>query len=297
MNSFEMINPRLIDVDQPGHHGYPPELAAEDTRESLWDAAGDSAREFPEALWIEPRDWADRARENDQHNNWALNYLDRFTNQSPTHECTCHGLRAVVESCWNRQRGIKVGPPIAGQRLPISAKSHSVWFSCLSVYAEANPRIRGGASTRGVMEIAARRGMLPDKIQPREYGFRHTLTGTAGKGGVNQSSGAWVPLSQFPNGWQETARQFRPLEVIIPRTWEQVVCCLLHGLAVGHGREGHAVPLIGWNVASQVAPYIDSYDVIRYDSIARIKKGLVSAYCIASMTCPDNWNHLAAAAA
>jgi hypothetical protein len=296
VNSFELIDPSLIDVTLPEHDGYPPDLAAEDTRESLWDAAGESAREFPDAWWIEPRDWADRARENDLHNNWALNYLDRFTNQTPTHECTCHALRAVVEVAWNRQRGIKLGPPVAGQRLPISAQSHSVWFSCLSVYAEANPRIRGGASTRGVMEIAARRGMLPDRTQPRPYSFRHVLTGTAGRGGINQSRGDWVPVNRFPDGWQGTARQFRPLEVIIPRTWEQTVCCLLQGFAVGHGRSGHAVPLVGWNPASKVAPYIDSYDVIRYDSVGNLRAGLGSAYCIVSMTVPDRWDDLLAAA-
>ena len=96
MNAFEPIDPALIDVDLPEHYGYPPELAAEDTPDALWDAAGDAAREFPDALWIEPRDWADRARENDRHKTWAANYVDRFTNQSPTHECTCHALRCVM---------------------------------------------------------------------------------------------------------------------------------------------------------------------------------------------------------
>lgn len=292
MNSFELIDPRLIDHVLPEHDGYPPELAAEDTPDALWNAAGDAAREFPQELWIEPRDWADKARDNDKYNNWAINYLDRFTNQHPTHECTCHALRAAMEAAWNRQRGIKVGPPIAGQRLPISAKSHSVWFSCLGVYAEANPRQRGGASTRGVMEIAARRGMIPDTIQPRDYAFAHRLTGTAGRGGINQSRGAWVPLSRFPDGWEETAFQFRPLEVIIPRMWEQTVCLALHGLAPAHGRNGHAVTLVGWNPTSQVAPYIDSYDVIRYDSIRNIRAGLVSAYSIASVSVPDNWDDL-----
>jgi hypothetical protein len=291
VNSFEPINPALIDVVLP-EDGYPPEMAAEDTPDALWDAAGDAAREFPAALWIEPRDWADKARENDKYKTWASNYVDRFTNQAPTHECTTHALRCVYEAAHNRQRGIQVGPPIAGQRLPISATSHSVWFSCLSIYAEANPRQRGGASTRGVMEIAARRGMLPDRIQPRAYNFPHTLTGTAGRGGVNQSAGAWVQLSRFPSGWQNTAKLFRPLEVIIPRIWEQTVCLLLHGRAVGHGRSGHAVPLVGWNVASSVAPYLDSYDVIRYDSVANLRAGLVSAYCIESVTVPDNWDDL-----
>jgi hypothetical protein len=292
MNSFEPIAPHLIDQVFPEHDGYPDDLAAEDSFDSIWDAAGDAAREFPEALWIEPRDWADAARENDKHNTWPINYIDRFTNQSPTHECTCHALRAVAECAWNRQSGFQVGPPVVNQRLPISAESRSVWFSCLSIYAEANPRQRGGASTRGVMEIARRRGFLPDTIQPKDWGFRHTLTGTAGRGGINQSRGAWVPFSRFPTGHENTSVHFRPREVIIPRIWEQTVCLLLHGRAVGHGRSGHAVPLVQWNPTSNVAAYLDSYDVIRYDSIRNLRAGLVSAYSIVSMTMPDDWADL-----
>jgi len=51
----------------------------------------------------------------------------------------------------------------------------------------------------------------------------------------------------------------------------------------------HAVPLVGWNPTSNVAPYLDSYDVIRYDSPANIRAGLVSAYSIVSFTVPDDW--------
>ena len=51
------IDPQLIDVvlDEPS--GYPDDLAAEDTRDALFQAAGDTAREFPRHLWIEPSDW------------------------------------------------------------------------------------------------------------------------------------------------------------------------------------------------------------------------------------------------
>jgi hypothetical protein len=285
-----MIDPRLIDVEFPEHDGYPEELAAEDTRDVLWDCCGDAAREFPSHLWIEPKDWAAWSAENDRLGTWPIDYLDRFTNQSPTHECTTHALRACAESCRNRQRRIKLGPPIAGQRLPVSAQSASVWLSCLSIYSEANPRIRGGANVRQVMEIATRRGFLPDKIQPREWGFRHTLVGTQGKGGINQSGGSWVKLSQFPDGWQETAKHFRPLEVVFPETWEQTVCLVLHGYAVGVGRSGHSVPYARWIPSDNVMAYVDSYDLIRYDSVSSIKRTVGGSYSIISFTTPDDWD-------
>lgn len=290
-NSFSLVDSKLIDHVLAEHDGYPDELAAEDSRDTLWDASGDAAREFPQHLWIEPRDWADAARQNDQHKTWPINWLDRFTNQSPTHECTCHALRAIAEACRNRQRGIILGPPVAGQRLPISAQSGSVWLSPLSIYAEANPRQRGGASTRGVLGIAQRRGFLPETIQPRDWGFRHAIVGTAGRGGVNQAAGSWVPLSRFPDGWEATARHFRPLEIIIPDSAEQIVCLVLHGLAVGAGRSGHAIPYAVYNPVQQLLGYVDSYDVVRWDSMRMVRAAVGSAYAIASMTTPDDWEH------
>lgn len=290
MSSFDRIDPALIDVPTP-EDGYPDELAAEDTPDALRFAAGETSREFPKALWIEPKDWPDKARDNDKYSTWPMNYVDRYTNQNPTHECTCHSLRAIAEGCRNRQRGISFPDgPKKGFRYPESAAFDSVWLSPLSVYAEANPGQWGGASIRGVMEIAVRRGFLPEKIQPKDYGFKHTLQGTTGEGGINQSRGDWVRVSNFPSGWQETARWFKPLEIIFPGSWEEAVCLVLHGYLVGVGRSGHAIPWAKWNVTEQAMAYPDSYDVTRYDSKRTVQSAWNGSFAIATMTTPDDWN-------
>lgn len=289
MNSFKKINPKLIDVFPKEHDGYPDELAAEDTIDAIRDACGEAARDFPDSWWIEPRDWPDAARDNDKYSAWGMNYVDRYTNQNPTHECTCHSLSRCIEACWNLQHGV-IFPkgPKKNFRYEESAKYGSVWFSPLSVYAEANPRQWGGANVRQVMEIACRRGILPETIQPRDYGFKHALHGTAGNGNNNQASGRFLKVSQFPSGWQETARMFKPLEVIFPASWEQAVCLVLRRRLVGVGRNGHAIPWAQWNPAEQVMAYPDSYDVTRYDSLRTVKSAWQGAFCIVSMTTPDN---------
>lgn len=289
INSFAPINPAFVDVVL-APSGYPAELAAEDTTDNVRQACGDAARDFPKALWIEPKDWADKARDNDTHKTWPMNYVDRFTNQDPTHECTCHSLRAVAEGCRNRQRGVSFPDgPKRDFRYDESSKTGSVWLSPLSVYAEANPGQWGGANVRQVMEIACRRGFLPEKIQPAEYGFKHTLQGTTGRGGKNQASGSWVAVRSFPDGWQETAKHFKPLEVIFPDSWEQAVCLVLHGMLVGVGRNGHAIPWAQWNVTEQAMAYPDSYDVIRYDSKRTVQSAWQGSFAIATMTTPDDW--------
>lgn len=290
MNTFAPINPALLDVFTPHHDGYPDDLAAGDTPDVLRAACGSASREFPQALWIEPKDWADKAAQNDKLKTWPINYVDRFTNQNPTHECTCHALRCVAEACRNRQRGVSFHDgPKKGFRYAESRDSGSVWLSPLSIYAEANPSQWGGAGCRQVLEIACRRGFLPEKIQPREYEFKHTLAGTTGQGGVNQASGSWVRLSAFPGGWEETAKWFKPLEVIFTDSWEQVVCLVLHGYAVEVGRSGHAIPYTFWNAAENAMGYCDSYDVVRYDSRSTVQRASGGAFAIASMTTPDDW--------
>jgi len=289
VNSFDQINPALIDVKLPHHDGYPDEIAAGDTIDALRDCCGSATRDFPQELWIEPKDWKDKAAENDKYHTWAMNYIDRFTNQNPTHECTCHSLRANFKAARNRQRGIIFpdGPKV-DHRYETSAKG-SVWVAPNSVYPEANPRQWGGAGIVQVLEIAVRRGMLPEKIQPHEYGFKHAVNGTTGKGGKNQSSGPWLPLSQFPAGWQETAKLFVPLEIIFPESYEQAVCLLLHGRVVSVGRSGHAVPWAMWMASNGGAGYPDSYDVIRYDSAGTLKSAWRGSFSIATVTTPDNW--------
>lgn len=293
MNAFDKINPAEIDVPSPQigpHDGYTDEHKAGDTPDVLKAACGEASREFPDELYIDPSNWADKARDNDKYHTWPLNYVDRYTNQDPTHECTCHALRAVAEGCRNKQLGI-IYPdgPKKGQRYDES-KRGSVWLSPLSIYAEANPQQWGGAGCQQVLNIACRRGFLPEKIQPVDYGFRHDLQGTTGRGGVNQSRGSWVRVSNFPEGWQETAKFFKPQEVIITETFEQVVSLVLHGYLIEVGRNGHAIPYAFWNVAENAMGYVDSYDVIRYDSKRTVQGCSRGGFTIVSMTAPDDWS-------
>lgn len=283
------FDPSLLDVEFDEHDGYPQELAAEDTRDALWEACGSASREFPKEYWIEPSQWSEVAKYNEANKLWPVHYTNRFTNQANTHECTCHALTRVAEVAWNRPLSYVIGPPIPKEAVPESRFGKSVWFSCSSIYNEANPRKWGGANCRQVLSIATKRGFLPDNLQPRKYKFKHTLVGTNGKGCITQSSGDWVPLSKFPEGWEETAVNFRPLEVIFPESWEQIVCLVMNGIAVGVGRSGHSIPYMFWDDENQVMGYTDSYEVIRYDSKRMIRSAVGGAYAIVNMTVPDNF--------
>lgn len=292
------IDPSLIDVVLPlDDQGYPDDLAAGDREPGvLWDCCGSASRKMPDALRIPQREWASRAAENDRNHTWPMNYIDRYTNQQPTHECTCHSLTRGFEGARNRQRGVIFADgPKKEFRYPESATSGSVWVSPESIYAQVNPKTmrnpyqRGGASVRQVMEVACNTGLLPDKVQPREYGFKHTLHGTAGQGNMNQSHGPYISVRDFPEGWQETSKHFRPLEVIFPESWEDAVSLVLNGLFVCVGRDGHAIPWGRWDAEQQVMAYPDSYNVTRYDSLRTVRRAWQGSFAIATVTAPDDW--------
>jgi hypothetical protein len=273
-DSTNLVFPDSLVDFTPPDSGYPDILAARDTPENL-SLMG--ARDFPDSLWIEPKDWMDVARERDKYETWPMNFRNRFTNQNPTHECTCHALTQCFESTYNSQQG---------------SKDHPVLVSQISIYAEANPRQWGGAGCQQVLGISMRRGFLPEPIKGQDKLFKHTLHGTVGKGNSDNSSGPWVPLSRFPDGWQDTAMHLRPLEIINPKSWEELVCCILQGRAVGVGRSGHSIPYmqVVWRDGKLYIAYSDSYDIIRYDSLNMIRSAVGGSYVIWSTTTPADWS-------
>lgn len=296
IDSFTPVDPALIDAPPPTDSGYPDEIAREDTPEEMVGACGSASREFPQSLWIEARDREAQARENDSLKLWPINYTDRFTNQGGgngipgSHECTCHGFRTVYESSRNRARAINYpdGPKV-GARYPESARG-SVWLSPLSLYCRANSRRWGGAGVIQVLNIACNDGVLPDKVQPFEYKFEHTLHGTSGAGNSNQSHGPWVTERDFPDGWKDTAVWFRPREVVVSTDWEVALCLILRGYSISYGRKGHCVPPSFWNVSSNAVGYTDSYNRVLYDSMSTFKAACRSGfYAIISTTTPDDW--------
>lgn len=280
MSMFDSLNvrisPKQLDYVYPFDTGYHESVAKEDSSEAFCDAG---FVEFPDALWIEPREWEEYAARNDELGTWGENYSNRFTNQSPTHECTTHCFLQCFEATWNMTAG---------------GLFHPVWVSALNLYAEANPRQYGGASVRQIVSIAWRRGVLPENNGPDGQGtqkqfFRHTINCSSGNS--KRDGGPWVSVSRFPEGWEETAAAFKPDKVINVRNWEQHFCLLLRGYVVGNGRAGHSIPHV--RAVKQggkwYSRYKDSYDVFRYDSIDMVKRGVGTAYCILTVNRPPRW--------
>lgn len=273
-----------VDVILPENEwGYNDERG-EDTRENFMGL--ESSRSFPDELWIEPREWKDFAESVEKAKGFGRDYRPRYTHQGRSHECTSHSDDYNSQICYARM---------------LLNPSEVVYTSPLSIYCRVNPRQYGGASIMAVMREHERRGVLPGRIGPggidQSTRFSHVLHGSSGGTSIDtMQSGDWVTERDFPAGWESTAKLFRPNEIIVPDTWEQGVCLLLHGFGVSVGRNGHAIcyNAIGWRRGDPsekpMAPYADSYDVDRVDSFERMRGCIGNGYSYTSMmVLPDEY--------
>jgi hypothetical protein len=274
MNStdFKIENPRHVDWSPPTDTGYPEDAYQHDTIEAL---CGLVAVDMPSHLTVQEGNWKEVASENDKHGTWPENFRARHLHQGDSHECVCHSFTHNFEIAWNRQR---------------MSNGDAVFMSPLSLYTRCNPRRWGGTYLQRALSIAMGDGILPDEDGPdgedmQKNEFRHTLHQTSGRGD------GWVTESGLPSGWKETAKHFKPLEIVNVRHWKEVVCLLLNGYAVCVGRYGHAIcyTSVIWSDGQMYARYADSYRVHRLDSVRAIKAGIGGAYSIITTVIPDDW--------
>jgi len=291
IDSFDFI-PDKDDVDvvlSPEDRGYPEEFAVIDREPGeLFAAGGAASTTLPNSWYVEDNELEDLCKLNDEKKTWGSNRRSRFTNQNPTHECTNHSEVDNFEIARNADLGIIYpdGPKV-NFRYDESATAGDVYFSCMWPYNKANPRIKGGAPIRLILQYTMEYGHLPDRIQPRDYGFRHTMPGTMGQGNSNQSHGDWVAVRDMPEGWEETAKWFKPREIVYPNDWRVGLSIVVRGRGVGVGRNGHAVTYSRYSFRTKMMGYHDSYNIVRWDS-ERLWKSCIAAgsYSIISTTQP-----------
>ena len=264
-----MIDPKLIDVtfEFDGMQEVPPD-------DEMLHAG---LKYLPDSFYIPRSEWDDRIREHEKNKSSADYFSGRFTHQGSSSECVAHAAQQLFMTAYNRQ---------------FNGLGHDVWFSPLALYVRICGSRYGGSNVRDSCREMISRGMLPDHDGPAGDNaqtkiFEHTLHQTSGRTESHWPTKGWLRESGLPNGWENTAKQFRALEVyLIPRDVEAHASVLLHGMALSNGRQGHSIPhvkLIKEN-GRYLSQYKDSYNVMRYDSERWMDSG---GFCIRSVTTPD----------
>jgi len=246
-----MIDKKLIDVEF-SFDG----LTYEAPEEQLLQAG---AKRFPESLLIDRSEWDDRIAELDKQKQWAEDYSGRFTAQADSHECVAHASCQNAMIAWNRQ---------------YNGMEHDVWFSPLALYTRVtNGRQWGGSNVIDTMYEMIEHGLLPDHDGPggnnaQQKKFKHTLHETSGRSESYWPTSGWIKPSQLPDGWEETARHFKALEVYTVPDRAAHASALLRGWCVTNVRTGHSIPHVRLvkDGGRYLSKYKDSYRVYRYDS-------------------------------
>jgi len=264
-----MINPKLIDVEFEFDG-----MVSEVTEQELIYAG---AKSFPDEFLVDRSEWSDRIREHEKNKSSADYFSGRFTHQANSHECVCHAAHQAFMCAYNRQLG---------------GLKHDLWFSPLALYTRITGRRRwGGSMVIDSMHEMIERGMIPDHDGPegnlaQRDKFNHTLHQTSGRTEDWWPTSGWVTPRELPEGWQETAKHFRALECFTVPDEEAHASCLLRGLCVVNGRNGHSIPHMNLvkDDGRYYSRYKDSYNEFRFDS----KSLWGGGYVIRSVTMPDD---------
>lgn len=273
MSSFDFVNPALIDVpfvfDGMKDQGY---------SESELCAAG--AIQFPDSLLIPRGDWDDWISENDKYKASGIDFSARWTHQGGSHECVCHAATQSFEIAYNRQ---------------FADLEHAVYFSPVALYTRiTGGRQSGGSNVNDSLRELMARGAIPEHDGPEWLGgkggqakrFKVTLHQTAGRTEEHWPTKGWIRESEFPAGWEQTARHFRVTEAYYIGSGEQHFSALLRGLAVVNGRSGHSIChcKVTKSGSKYLSKYRDSYNRDLFDSEGMTGGG----YAISVVTMPHD---------
>lgn len=251
------IDERLIDCEMPADgmiEGHPDD-----------ETFGD---EFPQAMVIPRGEWQQWITSNQAAGFSLTLYNDTLNYQAPEHSCVSNATETAIRVVRNAQLGL----------------AHRVKFSPMSLYCRVNSHRWGGSSMLKNLSESTSRGILPEDTPEQKLIFAHTA----------HQNAVYFPARELPDGWEQTAKHFRPLLAYRVLTAEQFASALLRGWPVVNGRSGHSIchlELIARD-GRFLSKYADSYGTARgdggylYDSESKWATG--GAWCLVSVTCPDD---------
>ena len=183
---------------------------------------------------VPEKDWKPLGREIRKKGGGSSRMLRRISNQRQEGSCVSHGSTYSSMICYARQLGIK----------------RAIDLSPMSLYKQIGRSPGSGAYVPDAIDTLSTLGQLPLDTAENKARFKHTFPET----------GFYTP---YPEGWKETAIQFRVLEWLVIDDLAEFVSALLQGLGVVYGRDGHCICCCEWDVddeGNEFGKYVNSWD-------------------------------------
>ncbi|GIV50782.1 MAG: hypothetical protein KatS3mg038_1303 [Candidatus Kapaibacterium sp.] len=169
--------------------------------------------DYEDSLGVIPEaEWQEHVEELERRNIGCEHLIVHIYNQGRVGSCTSHATCQAMM--------IAAAVQFGRQRTPI--------LSPISLYKRVARGPNSGSTIEDNVDEAMGRGVLPADVSEQSARFKHVMP-----------SGDWH--ARFPQGWEETARQFLLDEVYVCRSVAAVVSALLRGHPVIVGRDGHAI--------------------------------------------------------
>lgn len=143
------------------------------------------------------------------------------------------GIERLITRIYNqKQEGSCVSNATGQAHEIIQAAQHGkdkvVPLSAISLYKRCGRSPGSGSTVSGNLEELATRGILPLDTPENRAKYKHVMPNT----------GFSLP---YPDGWQETAAQFRGIEWFDVRSVAGMITALILGYPVVVGRQGHSI--------------------------------------------------------
>lgn len=253
------IDPRFIDIDfvcDPRYlFGALPLPTAERDRFAHY---GDVTPVIPEPEW---RGIIERM---DADGGGADRFVTRIYDQDGEGSCVANACSQAVEICQAKQFG----------------RDNVVPLSAISLYKRIGRSPGSGAMVSDGLDELSGRGILPLDTDANRAKYGHHVMPNCGF------------YEKFPNGWEQTAKQFHGTEWFICDTVAELITALLNQHPVVVGRSGHSVcytrPMYRGN--SLVVKYANSWgdwgdNGYGYDSLGMIRSAANWAFALRQV----NW--------
>lgn len=199
------INPSFIDVDFPRDPRY--------TKGDLGVRPGYACAKYADnAPVIAESQWPELVRQMDASNSGLDQLVTRIYDQKNEGSCVANACSQSVEIVQCAQVG----------------KANVVHLSAISLYKRIGSSPNSGAMVSDGLDELSERGILPLDTPENRAKYAHVMPNTGFR-------------TQYPSGWEETAKKFRGTEWFVCESKAEVISALLNGHPVVVGRAGHSI--------------------------------------------------------
>jgi len=268
-----IIDPRFEDVDFTKERRF----TFGDLGPGLARTLRSFAADFP---LLPERQWQGAIEKIDAGGAWLESLLVEIKNQGQEGSCTSNATTAGHQCIQAKQYG----------------KKNVIVMSAMSLYKRVARSASSGSMLSDNLDELNERGALPQNTAANKTRFEHTFPATGFS-------------TQYPSGWEKTAKLFVSVEAFVLQSLAELVTACVNGFPIVVGRQGHSILYVRpvWRNGQVNFMYANSWDYdwgfaaggfpggFGLDSLGVVKQSAGWAFALRAVMSPQQASSLALA--